>query len=452
MDVLLLSRLQFALNITFHYLFPPMSIGLVWYIVFVEGIYLKTRSKFHLDIVKFWTRIFALFFVMGVATGFVQIFSFGNNWSQFSKFVGDVFGAVLAAEGIFAFFLEAGFIGFMLFGWDKVSPVFHFVSSFLVAVGATMSAFWIVAANSWMQTPDGFKVVGDGIYKRVVITDLFHVYINPSTITRLIHVLLGCALLGSFLVLSVSSYYLLRKKHLKFAHFNIKMGLATAMVGLLLQLWSADSTARGVVKHQPIKLAAMEGVFDTVDYTPFSVIGIMDLKSEKVVGVKIPGLLSLLSFHNLKTPVRGLKEFAKSEWPTNVPGVFYCYRLMLYGWGAMMFGAVWGMIAWKRRRLEKSSLLLRFLVIALFFPYLSNITGWFVAEMGRQPWVVYNVLRTANAVSKVLSAGQVLGSLIMFILIYTMIGFLFVFLLNRKIQHGPDDSVLLDDVHFRTQS
>lgn len=452
MDVLLLSRLQFALNITFHYLFPPMSIGLVWYVVMTEAIYLKTRSKIHLDTVKFWTKIFSLFFVMGVATGFVQVFSFGNNWSQFSKFVGDVFGAVLAAEGIFAFFLEAGFIGFMLFGWDRISPTFHFISSFLVAIGATMSAFWIVAANSWMQTPAGFKIVGEGIYKRAVITDLFHVYFNPSFLTRFIHVMLGCALLGCFLVLSVSSYYLLRKRHLPFARFNIKLGLITAMLALMLQLWSADSTASGVVRDQPIKLAAMEGVFDTAGYTPFSVIGIIDMKSEKVVGLKIPGLLSLLSFHNLKTPVKGLKEYAKADWPTNVPGVYYCYHLMIYGWGAMMIGAIWGLIAWKRGRLESSRPMLSFLVICIFFPYLSNITGWYVTELGRQPWVVYGVLRTAQAVSRVISAGQVIGSLIMFIVIYSMLGTLFVFLLNRKIQHGPDDSVLLDDVHYRTST
>lgn len=450
MDVLLLSRLQFALNISFHYLFPPMSIGIIWYIVLVEFRYLKTRSKFHLDIVKFWTKIFALFFAMGVATGFVQLFSFGNNWSQFSKFVGDVFGSVLAAEGVFAFFLEAGFIGFMLFGWDKISPFFHFISTFLVALGATMSATWIVAANSWMQTPSGFKVVGEGIFRRAVITDLWKVYFNPSFLTRLGHVLLGCTLLGSFLVISVSCYYLLKKKHLRFAHFNIKLGLLTAIVGLILQLWSADSSARGVVRDQPVKLAAMEGVFDTVDYTPFSVIGIVDMKNEKVVGLKIPGLLSLLSFHNLKTPVKGLYEFPKQDWPTNIPGVYYCYHLMIYGWGAMMLGVIWALFAWKKNRLEHSRLLLWYLVVSIFFPYLSNITGWYVAELGRQPWVVFNVLRTANAVSKVLSFGQVLGSLIMFIVIYTLLGCLFVFLLNRKIQHGPDDSVLLDDSHYRT--
>lgn len=452
MDVLLLSRLQFALNISFHYLFPPMSIGLVWYIVFTEAIYLKTRSKTHLNTVKFWTKIFSLFFVMGVATGFVQIFSFGNNWSQFSKFVGNVFGAVLAAEGIFAFFLEAGFIGFMLFGWDRISPVFHFISSVLVATGATMSAFWIVAANSWMQTPAGFKVVGTGLYQRAVITNLFDVFFNPSFLTRFGHVLLGCALLSCFLVLSVSSYYLLKEKHLDFARYNMKLGLVLAIVTLLLQSWSADSTSRGVVRDQPIKLAAMEGVFETTEYAPFSVIGVIDMKSEKVIGLKIPGLLSLLSFHNLKTPVKGLKEYARQDWPTNIPGVYYCYHLMIYGWGAMMIGAIWGLIAWKRGRLENARILLWFLVFSVFFPYLSNITGWFVAEMGRQPWIVYGVLRVHQAVSQVLSASQVLASLVMFIVIYSMLGTLFVFLLNRKIQHGPDDSVLLDDVHFRTSS
>ena len=270
MDVLMLSRIQFALTAGFHYLFPPMTIGLSWIIVILEIMYIRTKKEEYKQMVIFWTKIFALFFALGVATGFVQLFAFGNNWSKFSKFVGDVFGTLLAAEGVFAFFLEAGFLGVMLFGWGKVKPWVHLMSSILVSFGASFSATWIVMANSWMQTPAGYKIIGEGENMRAVITDLWAVYFNPSFLTRLGHVLIGCGLMGTFLIVSISAFYLLKKRHMDFSRFTMKLGLITSMVFLLLQLWSADSSAKGVVRDQPTKLAAMEGVFETQSYAPYS--------------------------------------------------------------------------------------------------------------------------------------------------------------------------------------
>lgn len=444
MDVVLLSRIQFALNIGFHYLFPPMSIGLSWIIVILEGMYLKTRKPEHKSMVQFWTKIFALFFAMGVASGFVQVFAFGNNWSGFSKFVGDVFGTLLAAEGVFAFFLEAGFLGIMIFGWEKVSPWFHYLSTILVSLGATFSATWIVMANSWMQTPSGFKIIGEGINKRAVITSLWDVYFSPSFLDRLGHVLLGCWIVSIFLLLSISSFYLLKNKHVKFAGFTIRFSLVMAIVALSLQLWSADSSARGVAKYQPAKLAAMEGLYQTTKNAPFSLIGIVDTEQERVIGISVPYLLSLLVNHNLHEAVTGLNEFPKEDWPY-VPAVFYCYRTMIYSWGAMMLYAVVGLILW--RRLEKNRWYLWLAVFSIIFPYLANTSGWFTAEMGRQPWIVYNVMRTMDGVSKVLVTGNVVGSLIMFISMYTLLGSLFVFLLNRKIQTGPVAESKAKDKH-----
>lgn len=449
MDVTMLARIQFGFTAAFHYLFPPMTIGLSWMLIIIEGLYIKTGKEIYKQMAQFWIKIFALFFAMGVATGFVLVFAFGNNWSTFSKFVGDVFGTLLAAEGIFAFFLEGGFLGIMLFGWDRVKPWVHYLSTVLVSFGATFSAIWIVMANSWMQTPAGYKIIGEGANKRAVITSLWDVYFNPSFLDRLTHVLLGCWLVGIFLMVSVSAYYMVRKRHLEFSRFTLKLSLATGFVALVLQLISADSTARGVAKYQPTKLAAMEAVYETKEYTPFTVIGIVDAENEKVYGISIPGLLSFLTHHNFKQAVIGLNEFPKEDWP-HVPSVFYTYHAMVYAWGAMMLYAIVGLILWKRKRLENASWFLWLAVFSVFFPYLANTAGWFTAELGRQPWIVYNVMRVVEGASKVVTREQVVGSLIMFSVVYSVMFVLFIFLLNRKIQHGPtEEKTSPDDTHFR---
>lgn len=434
MDVTMLSRIQFALNITFHYLFPPMTIGLSWVIILMEGLYLKTKKEEYYKITRFLVNIFGLFFAMGVATGFVQLFAFGNNWSQFSKFVGNVFGSMLAAEGVFAFFLEAGFLGIMIFGWTRVKPVTHYIASICVGLGATFSATWIVMANSWMQTPAGYKIIGSGIHKRAVITDIWQVYFNPSFLTRLGHVLLGCFLIGIFFVISVSAYYVLKNKHQIFGKKVLKGSLLAAIVALMLQLWSADSSASGVAKNQPVKFAAMEAVFDTKENTPMSLIGIVDMKEEKVHGIAIPSLLSLLTYKNLHEAVPGLNQFPKKDWP-HVPTVFYSYRAMIYAWSVMVLVAMLGLIFIKT--IERKKWLLWACVWSISMPYVANTAGWFTAEVGRQPWIVYNVMRTVQGVSRVISRSDVIASLVMFVVMYTMMGVLFVYLLNKKIQKGP---------------
>ena len=439
MDVLLLSRIQFTINIAFHYLFPPLSIGLALMIVIMEGMYLYTKKESYKQMTKFWVNIFALSFAMGVATGIVQVFAFGNNWARYSIFVGDVFGSALAAEGIFAFFLEAGFLGLMLFGWDRVKASTHYLATCLVAFGAHFSALWICVVNSWMQTPAGYKIVGEGDAARAVVTDFWTMIFNHSSVVRITHVLIGCWLTGAFIVLSVSAYYMLRKRHLEFAKINMKIGLIVGSICLVLQLISADSSAEVVAKYQPTKLAAMEGVFETKPHTPLTIIGYPDMEAKKVVGWKIPSLLSLLTYHNPETPVTGLDQFDRKDWP-NVPLVFQTYHIMIYSWGAMVFGAFLGLVALYRKKIENSKWTLRLLVISVLFPYISNQAGWCTAEAGRQPWVVYNLLRTAKGVSQSISAAQVMGSLIMFVVIYSLFFSLFIFLLNRKIQGGPLES------------
>ncbi len=438
MDVVVLSRIQFALTSSFHYIYPPLSIGIGLMLVFFEGMYMRTKNPLYKQIAKFWIKVFGLTFALGVATGLVQMFGFGTNWARYSRFVGDVFGSALGAEGVFAFFLEAGFIGIMLFGWDKVSPKMHYLSTILVALGSHFSAVWIVVANSWMQTPTGYKIVGEGLEARAVVTDFWQMVFNPSAIDRLTHVVLGCWLSGIFFILSVSAYYMLKKKHLEFSRVCMKLGLIAGSIVLVLQLISADSTARGVAVNQPIKLAAIEGLYETVPYTPIGVVGWVDPKAEKVHGIKIPGVLSFLVSRNFETPVKGLNEFPKDEWP-NVPVLFQTYHLMIALWAAMVVCVLLAFYFWRKKTLENAKWTLRALVFSVLFPAIANQAGWFTAEMGRQPWVVYKLLRTQDGVSASLKAGQVVSSITMFACLYTLLFVLFIYLLNHKIQHGPED-------------
>lgn len=441
MDVLTLSRIQFALTSAFHYIYPPLSIGIGLMLVIMEGIYLKTKDPLYLQLTKFWVKIFALTFALGVATGLVQLFGFGTNWARYSRYVGDVFGGALGAEGIFAFFLEAGFLGIMLFGWDKVSPVKHYISTILVTLGAHFSAIWIVVANSWMQTPAGFEIVASGNEKKAIVTDFWQMVFNPSSVDRLTHVILGCWITGVFLLLSIHAYYYLKNRHMEIARRGMKMGLLAALAILLMQLVSADETARGVAVNQPAKLAAMEGIYRTNpegEGTGITAIGYVDTKNEKVIGITIPKVLSMLVYRDLKKPVQGLDKIPRDEWP-NVQAVFQAYHIMIAMWGAMFGLTLLSLYLFIKGKLEKAKWVLYALIVSVVFPQIANFTGWMTAEMGRQPWVVWHQLRTADGVSQLLKRDQVLGSIMMFILIYVLLFSLFIFLLNNKIQHGLDD-------------
>lgn len=438
MDIVLLSRVQFALNIAFHYLFPPLSIGLGLVLIIMEGTYLKTKNPVYERMTHFWVKIFAIIFAVGVATGLVQVFAFGTNWAAFSRFVGDVFGSILGAEGIFAFFLESGFLAILLFGWNRVSHKVHFFSTIMVAVGAHFSGIWIVIANSWMQTPAGYAIVGEGEGRHAVMENFWHVLNNPSTLDRLSHVLIGAWLTGSFLVVSVSAYYLLKRRHLDIATKAFKISMLVATICVVLQLISGDSTGRGVAKNQPVKLAAFEGVYETTTPTSMWAFGIVEPKEKKVIGFSLPGLLSFLVYRDFTQAVPGLDQFPPELWPP-VSVVFQTYHGMIFMWGLMALAALFGLIAWKRKKLLESKWTLRFLTISVLFPEIGNQLGWYSAEIGRQPWVVYGLLKTADGVSKNLQPGQVLFSLILFAFIYALIFVLFIFLMNRKIQHGPEE-------------
>ncbi|HOC57965.1 MAG TPA: cytochrome ubiquinol oxidase subunit I [Verrucomicrobiota bacterium] len=438
MDVLLLSRIQFALTTAFHYLFPPLSIGLGLLLVIIEAIWLKTRNPLYHQMARFWTRVFALTFAIGVATGIVLEFEFGTNWATYSRYVGDVFGSALAAEGIFAFFLESGFLALLLFGWDRVSPGLHFFATCMVCLGAHFSAVWIVVANSWMQTPAGFHIVGEGLRARAEITDFWQMVFNPSSMERLLHVLCGAWQAGAFLVVSVSAWYLLRKRHEEFARASLRIGLVAGMAASLLQLVSGHSSAAGVARNQPAKLAAFEGLYDTMSHAPLTLFGWVDERAEAVRGgVAIPGLLSYLTYGDAGKPVRGLREFKPQDRPP-VNLSFQFYHIMV-GVGFGMIGlAGLGLVYFWHGSLSRRRWLLWLLTLSVLGPQIANQTGWFAAEVGRQPWLVYGLLRTSDGLSAVVKANAVLTSIVLFSAVYLLLFAVFIYLLNDKIQHGPD--------------
>jgi cytochrome d ubiquinol oxidase subunit I len=438
MDVELLARLQFAFTIGYHYIYPPLSIGLSIILVVMEGLYLKTKDELYEQMTRFWIKVFALIFVIGVATGLVMEFEFGTNWASYSRFVGDVFGSPLAAEGIFAFFLESVFLAVLVFGWNRVRPKMHFFSTVMVALGAMLSAFWIIVANSWMQTPAGYHIVGEGIHARAEITDFWAMVLNPSTVDRLTHVLSGCWLAGAFLVISISAYYLIKKQHIDFAKSSLKIALVIAALASLYQLFSGHQGAIGVSEHQPAKLAAFEAHYDTSAVADLYLFGWVNEEEQKVkFGLAIPRLLTLLIHGNLSTPVKGLNSYAKQDQPP-VQIVFQTYHLMVAIGFFLIAITLLGLFFWWRGSLFEKRWFLNILVISVLAPQIANQVGWISAEVGRQPWIVYGILRTSEGLSKTVSSGEVLASLIMFVLIYLSLFILFIYLLLQKVKEGPE--------------
>lgn len=442
METEILARIQFAFTVGFHYIFPPLSIGLGLMLVLFEGTYLKTQNPDYHKLAKFWTNIFALIFGIGVVTGVVMEFEFGTNWAAYSRYVGDIFGSALAAEGIFAFALESGFLGILLFGWNRVKPWVHFVSTIGVFLGSMFSAVWIVVANSWQQTPAGFHIVGEGLQARAEITNFWTMVFNPSSVDRLLHVWLGAFLAGTFLVLSVHAYYLLKNKYVDVSKKAFSIAIIAATVFSLSQLASGHRSADGVAHNQPAKLAAFEGHFPAHEKADMYLLGGVNEKEEKVWGIKVPGGLSFLLHYNFTSPVTGLKAFAPEDRPP-VNLVFQFYHLMVAIGMLLIALSLWGSWRLWRGKIFQDRKLLWVFVFAVFLPQISNQMGWYAAEVGRQPWVVYGLLRTSQAFSESVRSGQIIFSLLLFSLVYALLLSLFIFLLHRKIMKGfPDENDL----------
>ena len=452
MDVLLLSRLQFALTIMFHYLFPPLTIGLGMVLVYLEGMFLWTKQPIYETAARFWTKIFGLNFALGVVTGIVMEFEFGTNWAVYSRYVGDVFGSALAAEGIFAFFLESGFLSLLLFGWDRVGPKTHFFATCMVAIGGIFSSVWIVVANSWQQTPAGSEIrehiINGQPHLRAEIVDFWALVFNPSTVHRLIHVWIGAFILGAFFVMSISAWYLLHRRHIEFAQRSFTGGLLLATASCLAQLGSGHFQAENVGKHQPAKLAAMEGHYRSGTNVPMYVLGWPDDKTRTVkYGLGIPGMLSRVMTGSTEGRVAGLDELEPTWGRPPVWLTFQSYHLMV-AIGMLFIGScAVSCLLWWRGKLFETRWLLWYHVFAVSLAFLANEVGWVSAEVGRQPWIVYPTLvngvatgglRTSAALSEAVTAEQVLASIIFFGLIYLLLFALWIMLLHTKISHGPE--------------
>lgn len=445
MDVEILARVQFAFTIAFHYIYPPLSIGLGLIMVIMEGLYLKTGNKVYETMCRFWTKIFALTFGIGVATGIVMEFEFGTNWATYSRYVGDIFGSALAAEGLFAFALESGFLGILLFGWNRVSPRVHFISTVGVFLGSAFSAVWITVANSWQQTPAGYKIVGEGMQAKAEIVDFWAMVLNPSSIDRMLHVWIGAFLAGAFLVLSVHAYYLVRGRYVELSEKAFKIALGVATVFSLSQLFTGHRSAEYVAEYQPAKLAAMEGHFEAEGPADLYILGWVDKESQTTTGLAVPGGLGFLLEQDFAVPVTGLNAFPEEDRPGQVNAVFQFYHLMVAIGMALIGLTLLAAFFWWRGTLFEKKWLLWIFVWAVALPQMANQFGWFAAEMGRQPWIVYGHLRTSDALSRVVTAEQVLFSLIGFMFIYLLLAILFFYILNKKIKKGPYDESKIDD-------
>ncbi|MFA9460039.1 cytochrome ubiquinol oxidase subunit I [Thiohalorhabdus sp. Cl-TMA] len=416
LDALMLSRIQFGFVVSFHILFPAFTIGLASWLAFLQANYLWKKEQVYQDLYFFWLKIFAVSFGMGVVSGIVMSFQFGTNWSQLTDAAGNILGPLLSYEVLTAFFLEATFLGVMLFGWNRVSPRMHFLSTCMVALGTLISAFWIISANSWMQSPAGYAI-RDGVFYPV---DWFSVIFNPSFPYRLIHMVLGAFLATAFVIGGVSAWYLRRNRHREESHRMLK--LATAFVAIVtpLQILAGDLQGLFVVEHQPAKLAAMEGHWETERGAPFVLFGIPDAQAEENhYEVAIPKLGSLILKHDLNAEVTGLEAFKPKNRPPVAP-VFWSFRVMLAIGVAMLILAAASLWAWRRGRLGSSRPLHRAWMAMIPSGFVAILTGWFTAEIGRQPYVIYGLLRTSEANSAV-SAGSVATSLTAFALVYTVI-------------------------------
>nr|WP_314834908.1 cytochrome ubiquinol oxidase subunit I [uncultured Flavobacterium sp.] len=437
MDVEILARIQFAFTIAFHYIYPPLSIGIGLIMVIMEGLYIKTGNKEYEILTRFWIKIFALTFGIGVATGIIMEFEFGTNWAVYSRYVGDIFGSALAAEGLFAFGLESTFLGVLLFGWNRVKPWVHLVSTIGVFLGSMFSAVWIVVANSWQQTPAGYHIVGAGMNARAEVTDFWEMVFNPSSVDRIIHTWQGALLAGAFLVLSVHAYYIRKGRYLEISKKAFKIALVVATVFSLTQLLSGHSSADGVAVNQPAKLAAMEGHFEKSAPADLYLLGWVDKEHQKVTGLGIPGGLSFLVHQDFKAPITGLNSFPVEDRPSQINAVFQFYHIMIAIGMTLIALTLFACFMWWRGKLFETKWLLWVFSFSVILPQIANQVGWFTAEMGRQPWVVYGLLRTSKAFSQEVSSNQIVFSLALFTFVYSILLVLFIYSVNKKIKHGP---------------
>ncbi|MDD2904202.1 MAG: cytochrome ubiquinol oxidase subunit I [Syntrophales bacterium] len=432
MDVLMLSRLQFAAATIFHFIFVPLTLGLSILIAIMETKFVRTGDEEYRRMAKFWGKIFIINFAVGVVTGITLEFQFGTNWARYSRYVGDIFGSILAIEATLAFFLESTFLAVWIFGWKRLSPKLHCLSIWLVAFASNLSALWILMANAWMQHPVGYTIRNG----RAELTDFVSVITQPFGFQIFFHTLSGAYILAGFFVMGVSAYHLLRQQHVSFFSKSLRLGLVFALIFSLAEIVQGHIHGAEVAKIQPTKLAAMESLWNTQADAPMALFLIPDEKNERNVAEfgKIPGLLSMLAYHSPGATVKGLKDFPKDDRPP-VALTFIAFRVMV---GLGFFFALVTVVAWlKRKKLESSPFLLKVLLYSIPLPYIAVQAGWMVTEVGRQPWIVYGLMRTKDAVSPI-AASQVGVTLAAFIGVYSLLGAVAFYLIVKHVRRGPE--------------
>ena len=434
MDVVMLSRLQFAVAVFFHFVFVPLTLGLSVIIAWMETRYVRTGDEFWKKQAKFWGKLFVINFTLGVVTGITLEFQFGTNWSRYSEYVGDIFGSLLAIEATVAFFLESTFLAVWHFGWNRVGKKMHLASIWLVAIAGNLSALWIILANGFMQNPVGYYI--NEANNRAELSSFYDVVTNPYGWGMYVHTVLAAWAVGGFFVLGVSAWHLLRKSNTEFFSRSFKMVAPFTLFVVLLLALSGDQQGKTVAKYQPAKLAAMEAHWETRADAPFYLLLWPDPENETntVEALGIPGLLSWIAYDDVHAEVKGLKDFAKEDRPPVLP-VFLTFRTMVALGGIFLMLSVWAFL--QRKKENPNPLLLRLLVYNIPLPYIGLMVGWAVTEIGRQPWIVYGLMRTSDAVSPV-PAENVAISLGAFIVVYSLLGLLDIYLLRKYAIKGPD--------------
>jgi cytochrome d ubiquinol oxidase subunit I len=439
-SALLVHRLHFAFTITFHYLFPQLTMGIAPLIVALKFMGLRRNDETYNKAARFWARIFGINFVIGVVTGIPMEFQFGTNWSHFSRFAGGVIGQTLAMEGMFAFFLESAFLGLFLYGEKRLGPRGHLWSAVAVFLGSWLSGFFIIATDAWMQNPVGYYKAADGSAQ---LSSFWALVLNPWAWWQYAHNMSGAVVTGSFVMASVGAFYLLWGKFQEYGRIFVRVGLVAALLSSVFQLFpSGDGQGRMIATHQPVTLAAMEALFATQPGAPIVLIGQPNVEERKIDNpIQVPDALSFLTYRAWKAEVKGLDAFPPDQWPTNIELLYYSYHIMV-GLGTVFIAitVIAAFLLW-RGRLFATRWMLWILLLTLPFPYIANTAGWMTAELGRQPWLVYSLMRTADGYSKMVSAGNGLFTLIGFMGMYMVLGILFLFLVRREIECGPDVGV-----------
>jgi cytochrome d ubiquinol oxidase subunit I len=440
MDVLTLSRLQFAMTAGFHFIFVSLTLGLSVLVAWMETCYVRTGDEIYLKMTKFWGKLFLINFAVGVVTGLTMEFQFGMNWAEYSKYVGDIFGVPLAIEAMVAFFLESTFIGLWIFGWNRVSKKVHALAIWIVALASNLSALWILLANGWMQHPVGFVLRNN----RAEMVDFMAVITSPYGWLKFAHTVLGGYVVGAFFVMGIAAWHLLRKNQPLFYKKSFRMAAVFGLISSFLVIGIGDFHAAEVAKTQPTKLAAMESLWETERGVPLYLIVLPDAKNERnaIELIGIPKVTSYLAYRDFNTEIKGLKAFPAKDRPP-VMEVFLSFRLMvMLGTLFLILSAIAFYLSWKDR-LEANPLFLRIILYTIPLPYLAAQLGWIVAEVGRQPWIVYGVLRTSEGVSRQIEPVQVLTSLIGFGLFYSFLGILDFYLLAKYARKGPEEDLPL---------